>query len=95
VRAVIAQSFERIHRSNLVGMGVLPLKITGDMSEHQLSANSCVDIIVSSQQLTPLASITILIDSKPLQVQLQVFTELETQYLKHGTILHKVLRDNL
>jgi aconitate hydratase len=97
IRAVIAESFERIHRSNLVGMGVLPLKFLSNMARHdlKLSGSELIDIIMTSSDIKPYQKIKCLINGKEIELELQVFTEVEVEYLKHGTILHKVIRQAL
>ncbi len=99
VRAVIAQSFERIHRSNLVGMGVLPLVFTGNDTWQSLGITG--DETVSIRGITDLAPRqTIEADityadgrtvKVPLLVRIDTLDELE--YYKHGGILHYVLRN--
>lgn len=97
IRAVIAESFERIHRSNLVGMGVLPLKFLNNTTQHdlKLSGSELIDIIMTSSDIKPYQKIKCLINDKEIELELQVFTEVEVEYLKHGTILHKVIRQAL
>ena len=99
VRAVIAQSFERIHRSNLIGMGVLPLVFAEGMSWESLGLTGSET--VSLQGLTDIkpgqwieADITYPdggeTRSVPLQVRIDTFDELD--YFRNGGILHYVLR---
>jgi aconitate hydratase len=98
VKAVIAESFERIHRSNLVGMGVLPLKFLDGMTRHDLALNGSetIDIILNEADFKPHQQIKCIINSsREINLELQVFTEIEVEYLKHGTILHKVIRGEL
>jgi aconitate hydratase len=99
VKAVIAESFERIHRSNLVGMGVLPLVFEPGMDRKSLNllGDERFDII-ELEKLEPLAKVKCIIhraDGKSDEVRLiaRVDTANEVEYLKHGGILHKVIRD--
>jgi len=98
VRAVIAQSFERIHRSNLIGMGVLPLVFAEGMSWESLGLKG--DEMVSFKGLSEIkpgqwieADITYPggeTRAVPLQVRIDTFDELD--YFRNGGILHYVLR---
>lgn len=96
VRAIIAESFERIHRSNLVGMGILPLKFLNNKTrlDFNFSGNEVIDIQLET--LKPFAKALCIINNKiQIEVQLQVFTDIEIEYLKSGSILHKVLLDQI
>jgi len=96
VRAIVAESFERIHRSNLVGMGILPLKFLNNQTrlDLKLSGNEIIDIQLN--ELKPFAKALCIIDNKTqVEVELQVFTDIEIEYLKSGSILHKVLLDQI
>jgi aconitate hydratase len=99
VRAVIAQSFERIHRSNLVGMGVLPLQFKdgGSAASHGLSGKERFSLTGLGSALTPRGELLLKIQSAdgatreiPLLVRIDTPTELE--YFKHRGILPYVLR---
>ena len=98
VRAVIAKSFERIHRSNLVGMGIVPLEfMPGEgPDELGLDGSETYDIIGLSD-LTPGKILTVRA-TKPdgrvieFKVKARVDTPIEVEYIKHGGILHYVLR---
>jgi aconitate hydratase len=99
VRAVIVQSFERIHRSNLVGMGVLPLVFEEGTSWHTLGlkGDEMVTIKGLSEGLKPRQTLTAEItsaDGKVTQVPLmcRIDTLDELEYFKNGGILHYVLR---
>ncbi|MEY4212883.1 MAG: aconitate hydratase AcnA [Pseudomonadota bacterium] len=101
VRAVVARSFERIHRSNLVGMGVLPLQFKGSDSWQSLgiTGNETFDIEVPDE-LKPQQDITLVIrraDGSIQKVKLlsRIDTAIEVDYYKHGGILPYVLRDLL
>ena len=102
VRAVVARSFERIHRFNLVGMGVLPLCFQDDESVESLGivGDEAFDILGLTGALRPRQEVVLTIrraDGRQQQVrlQLQVDTAIEVAYLHHGGILPYVLRDLL
>jgi aconitate hydratase len=99
VRAVIAESFERIHRSNLVGMGVLPLEFTNGESRqsHGLTGFETYDIEGLGDDLTPRSTLTVKATSrdgavKQFKVLCRIDTPEELNYFKHGGILPYVLR---
>lgn len=94
VKAVIAESFERIHRSNLVGMGVLPLEfLDGETAEKlDLSGEEEFEIQGIGSGLEAGKILTVIADKKQFQVKCRVDTELEIEYLKNGGVLHYVLR---
>jgi aconitate hydratase len=99
VRAVIAESFERIHRSNLVGMGVLPLEFVNGETRQSLGLTGfeTYDIEGLSASMTPRATLTVkatLTDGavKTFSVRCRIDTPEEMQYYTHGGILPYVLR---
>jgi aconitate hydratase len=99
VRAVIAESFERIHRSNLVGMGVLPLEfVNGETRQtHALSGFETYDIEGMSADLKPRAPLTVRAraadgSEKRFQAVSRIDTPEEMSYYRHGGILPYVLR---
>ena len=97
VRAVIAESFERIHRSNLIGMGVLPLQFApGESAESLgLTGRETIDVTglsVSSPGELVGRAITVLADGRSIQAVLRVDTPGEADYLWHGGILPFVVR---
>ncbi|MCS6775546.1 MAG: aconitate hydratase AcnA [Chloroherpetonaceae bacterium] len=99
VRAVVAQSFERIHRSNLVGMGVLPLQFREGVSAATLELNGTetFDLLGLEQGITPRATVTLVIRRSSGEVQeepltLRIDTPIEVEYYQHGGILPYVLR---
>jgi len=101
VRAVVAKSFERIHRSNLVGMGVLPLQFKGNDSSEKLgiTGNETFDI-VGLDKLKPQQDIELVItrkDGSKKRVTLlsRIDTAIEVDYFLHGGILPYVLRELL
>ncbi|MCA7890297.1 aconitate hydratase AcnA [Burkholderia cepacia] len=102
VKAVIARSFERIHRSNLVGMGVLPLQFKGSDSVQSLgiTGDETFDIEGLGDDFKPQQDITLVINRKNgetqrVQVLLRIDTPIEVDYYKHGGILPFVLRSLL
>ncbi|WP_048860885.1 aconitate hydratase AcnA [Acidisphaera rubrifaciens] len=98
VKAVIVESFERIHRSNLVGMGVLPLTFKDGMTRQSLGITGAETIdVVGIEALTPGMDLTLVIhrpDGKTdtVPVKCRVDTADEVNYYRHGGILHYVLR---
>ena len=100
IQAVVARSFERIHRSNLVGMGVLPLQFQGgDTWESlHLDGSELIDVI-PDPQLRPQSDARLVItraDSREERtVTLRIDTPIEVDYYRHGGILPFVLRQLL
>ena len=99
VKAVVAQSFERIHRSNLVGMGVLPLQFPEGISAQTLNLDGTetYDITGLSDSIQPRQDVTLTItrkDGTKLEqtVKLRIDTPIEVDYYRHGGILPFVLR---
>jgi aconitate hydratase len=102
VKAVIARSFERIHRSNLVGMGVLPLQFLADDSVDTLgiTGNETFDLKGLEGEIRPQMQATLVIHradgtSHATSVLLRIDTPIEVDYYKHGGILPFVLRQLL
>ena len=99
VRAVIAQSFERIHRSNLAGMGILPLVFEEGMSWQKLGLKGNETVTIAGiGNLSPLAKITAHIafadgTAKDVPLVCRIDTLDELNYFKNGGILHYVLRN--
>ena len=98
VRAVIVESFERIHRSNLVGMGVLPLQFLGADSAASLGikGDEVIDIL-GLDSILPQQELTLVIKDaggarRELKVKSRIDTPIEVDYYKHGGILPYVLR---
>jgi aconitate hydratase len=93
IKAVLAESFERIHRSNLVGMGVLPLEIPAD---HGLTGEETISITGFADELNggglP-TEVTVTADGKSFQANLRIDTPKEAVYYRHGGILQYVLRE--
>ncbi|ATG19541.1 Aconitate hydratase A [Ralstonia mannitolilytica] len=102
VKAVIARSFERIHRSNLVGMGVLPLQFKGNDSAQSLGivGNETFDIEGLEGEIKPQQDVTLVIhrangETQRVPLLLRIDTPIEVDYYKHGGILPFVLRQLL
>jgi aconitate hydratase len=102
VRAVVAASFERIHRSNLVGMGVLPLQFVDGMSAQSLGldGSEVFSITGLSDSIQPGQQVTLEIQGKDRKsrsapIKLRIDTPIEIDYYRHGGILPFVLRQLL
>jgi aconitate hydratase len=98
VKAVIATSFERIHRSNLVGMGVLPLTFVEGESHETLGLDGTeMFSIPVTDDVQPLQTLTVTANhpdgsSKQFEVSVRLDTPVEVEYYRNGGILHTVLR---
>nr|WP_298414939.1 aconitate hydratase AcnA [uncultured Halomonas sp.] len=100
VRAVIAESYERIHRSNLIGMGVLPLQFPEGEDRNSLGLTGDETFSIEGlNDLKPGASVKVTIKGdkgeKTLDAKCRIDTVNEMAYYQHGGILHYVLRDML
>jgi aconitate hydratase len=101
IRAVIAESFERIHRSNLLGMGILPLQFqSGENRESLGLTGEELYTIRDLDRLTPGGRITVSVDggngaAREFTVITRIDTPNEIEYFRHGGILPYVLRQNL
>jgi aconitate hydratase len=100
VRAVIAESFERIHRSNLVGMGILPLKFMEGQNAETLGlkGDEIYDIEGLSDSMAPQSLVTVKAkkaDGSVIEFKARALlnTEVEVNYYRNGGILHTVLRN--
>jgi aconitate hydratase len=99
VKAVIARSFERIHRSNLVGMGVLPLQFTGADSAQSLGLKGDETVDVRGlDDIRPQQELTLVVTGadgtrRELKVKSRIDTPVEVDYYRHGGILPYVLRE--
>ena len=100
VKAVVAESFERIHRSNLVGMGVIPFEFTGgdNRSSLGLKGDETVTITGLEGELKPLSIVPATIkyadgSTKDIQLKCRIDTEVEIEYIENGGVLHYVLRN--
>jgi len=102
VRAVVAQSFERIHRSNLVGMGVLPCQFKDGVSAQslRLDGTETFDLTGFADRIKPRQDVTLVIhrangESEDVPLTLRIDTPIEVEYYQHGGILPYVLRQLL
>ncbi|KIN60614.1 Aconitate hydratase 1 [Sulfitobacter noctilucae] len=99
VKAVIAESFERIHRSNLVGMGVIPFEFTGGDTRKSLGLTGEETVSISGlDTIKPLQEVPCEITMadgsvKNIQIKCRIDTAIEIEYIEHGGVLHYVLRD--
>lgn len=101
IKAVVAESFERIHRSNLVGMGVLPLELKGRGAvELGIKGDELFDVVGLNDRLRPQQELRLVI-KKPsgatltVPVRCRLDTQIEVEYYRHGGILPYVLRQIL
>ena len=101
IKAVVAKSFERIHRSNLIGMGVLPLQFKAGQSWESLgiTGNETIDVVLGAE-IKPQTDATLVITGadgkkRDVKVTLRIDTAIEVDYYKHGGILPFVLRQLL
>jgi aconitate hydratase len=99
VKAVVAQSYERIHRSNLVGMGVLPLQFQEGANAQtlKLNGNETYDVIGLDAGLAPQQDLTLRVtrpdgSKQDVVVRCRIDTPIEIKYYQHGGILPFVLR---
>ena len=100
VKAVLAESFERIHRSNLIGMGVLPLQFVGDMNRENLNlkGSELISIIDIEKGINPRDEVEVEFkyqsgDIKKIKMLCRIDTKNELEYYKNGGILQYVLRN--
>ena len=100
VKVVIAESFERIHRSNLIGMGILPLQFIDNMDriKLKLKGSELITIINIERGINPSASVDVEIkyasgDIKKIKTLCRIDTKNELEYYKNGGILQFVLRN--
>jgi aconitate hydratase len=99
VKAVIAESFERIHRSNLVGMGVIPFEFTNGDTRKSLGLTGDETVSISGlDTITPLQEVPCAITMadgtvKNIMLKCRIDTAIEIEYIEHGGVLQYVLRD--
>ncbi|MDU9003583.1 aconitate hydratase AcnA [Sedimentitalea todarodis] len=99
VKAVIAESFERIHRSNLVGMGVIPFEFTGGDTRKSLGLTGDETVSISGlDTIKPLQEVPCKItfadgSEKEIMIKCRIDTAIEIEYIEHGGVLHYVLRN--
>ncbi len=101
IKAVVARSFERIHRSNLIGMGVLPLQLKAGVSWESLGlkGDETIDVRLADE-VRPLSDATLIVTTadgvqREVPVTLRIDTAIEVDYYRHGGILPFVLRQLL
>jgi aconitate hydratase len=92
VRAVIAESYERIHRSNLLMMGILPLQFMPGEGREQLGLSGREEFSVTGVENAEAHEVTVRADDKKFRARLRLDTPREREYLRHGGILRFVLR---
>jgi aconitate hydratase len=99
VKAVVAENFERIHRSNLVGMGVIPFEFTGGDTRRTLGLKGDETVSIHGlDSVTPLAEVPATItyadgSTKEITLKCRIDTAVEVEYIEHGGVLHYVLRN--
>jgi aconitate hydratase len=102
VKVVIAQSFERIHRSNLCGMGIIPLQFPEGVSAQtlRLDGTETFEVLGLSADLKPMSDVTLVVHrtdgpEERITVKSRIDTAVEVEYVRHGGILPYVLRQLL
>jgi len=102
VRAVVAESYERIHRSNLIGMGILPLQFQeqDNIASLGLDGSETVSILGISDDLQPMQEVTVSIarsdgNTRRIMATVRIDTPIEVEYYRHGGILDYVIRNLL
>ena len=100
IKAVIAESFERIHRSNLIGMGILPLQFTEDVNRKNLKliGSELISVLNIEKGVNPSDEVTVEIkyasgEIKKIKTLCRIDTKNELEYYKNGGILQYVLRN--
>ena len=99
VKAVISESFERIHRSNLVGMGVIPFEFTGADTRKSLGLSGDETVTIRGlESVKPLCTVPCDIHNsdgtvKTIELKCRIDTAIEIEYIEHGGVLHYVLRN--
>ena len=99
IKAVIAESFERIHRSNLVGMGVIPFEFTGGDTRKSLGLKGDETVSIHGlDTIQPLQYVPCTITyadgtAKTITIKCRIDTAVEIEYIEHGGVLHYVLRN--
>jgi aconitate hydratase len=95
IRAVIAESFERIHRSNLLGMGVIPLQLTTSLESLQLKGEEVIDVVGINDNIKPNQILQLKINNKLFEVVASIDTEREIEYLRAGGIMQYVINKTI
>ncbi len=98
VKAVIAESYERIHRSNLIGMGILPLQFLAGESAHSLELDGTEEFDIDvDDELRPRSEVTINVrgagPARSFRALVRMDTPVEVDYYRNGGILHTVLKE--
>jgi aconitate hydratase len=99
IRAAIAESFERIHRSNLVGMGILPLEFSAGDSRQSLGLSGSEKFTIRGfDTLRPRQRLTVEVEdergaTRSFEVTARLDNDTDVEYLRHGGVLPMVLRD--
>ena len=99
IKAVIAESFERIHRSNLVGMGVIPFEFTNGDNRKSLNLTGDETVSISGlDTISPLQEVPCKVTMedgtiKDINLMCRIDTAIEVEYIEHGGVLHYVLRN--
>ena len=100
IKTVIAESFERIHRSNLIGMGILPLQFVDDINRKNLNliGSELISVIDIENGISPSDKVKVEIkyasgEIKKIQTLCRIDTKNELEYYKNGGILQYVLRN--
>src|SRR5437773_6482411 len=92
VKAVIAESYERIHRSNLLMMGVLPLQFMDGESAESLGLSGREEFSITGVENAEARQVTVRADEKEFRARVRLDTPREREYLRHGGILPFVVR---
>jgi aconitate hydratase len=95
VRAVIAESYERIHRSNLLMMGILPLQFMDGEGRDALGLTGREEFTITGVENGEAHEVTVRADDKEFRARVRLDTPREREYLRHGGILRFVLRKML
>ena len=95
VKAVVAASFERIHRSNLVGMGVLPLQFKNGETHESLglTGEETYSVLGLSDKMQPMQDVILKVNDREIPVLCRLDNKVEIEYYRNGGILHTVLRN--
>ena len=95
VKAVVSASFERIHRSNLVGMGVLPLQFKNGETHESLglAGEETYSVLGLSDEMQPMQDVILKVNDRKIPVLCRLDNKVEIEYYRNGGILHTVLRN--
>ena len=102
IRAVLAASFERIHRSNLIGMGILPLRLGAGVNPQTLAIQpgDQIEVLADARQLSPRCAVEVRLHRKDgrietVRAQAAVETQLEVELLRAGGVIPSILQQSL